>query len=348
MKPFRLPFVIWLLVPAVACSGGCARLKRAGGDNSLARCVGELNAIPEMAALLKSRSRDNGEARGQSDERPFEGMQVALVMSGMIRGHADPDEDLDDWCYTENSPENFDKLVAAIKQNGLPPTVDFISARGMDAALVEQWLRSGNLIGTTSYSRMKARNKSADARAFIDDVARNEALLAPLWEKYPHRARYFRYPRQKTSRDAQKREQIAAYLKERGYTEVIATIDARDSSFAETYCAALAKGEQPCASLVKEHFKTLLLDTTVKAREAGRRAAGYDIKHVLIVGANQLTCDYLSEVLAWYKRLGARFISLADALADPFYSKVDQKGRPVARSITRETTRMQLEAAGRK
>jgi hypothetical protein len=348
MRPFRLILIIALAASASACLGSCARLKRTGVDHSLSRCVEELNAIPEMAALLKARSRENGEAKGRSEDRPFEGMEVALIVSGMIRGHADPDEDLDDWCYAENSPENFNKLVAALKQNSLPPTVDFISARGMDPLLVEQWLKSGNLIGTTSYNRMKARKRNSTAKMFIDDVARNEEALAPLWEKYPHPARYFRYPRQETSRDTQKREQIAAFLKDRAYTEVVATIDARDAMFAETYCAALAKGEQSCANLVKEHFKTLLLDTTLKAREVGRQVAGYDIKHVLIVGANHLTCDYLSEVLAWYRRLGARFISLGDALRDPFYSRLDQKGRPAARSIARETARRQLQAAAGK
>jgi hypothetical protein len=47
-------------------------------------------------------------------------------------------------------------------------------------------------------------------------------------------------------------------------------------------------------------------------------------------------------LIAYYRSLGARFISLDEALTDPLYSIADEKGRPAARAIMRETRRGQL------
>ena len=118
--------------------------------------------------------------------------------------------------------------------------------------------------------------------------------------------------------------------------------------FSDIYCAALARGDETCANLIKQDFKTLLLDTTLKTRLATKSRTGYDVKLILTVGVNQFTCEYLTDVLAWYQNLGARFISLDDALRDPLYSTVDEKGRPVARAILRETRRLQIESINAK
>ena len=98
----------------------------------------------------------------------------------------------------------------------------------------------------------------------------------------------------------------------------------------------------PMENLVKAKFKSLLLDTTLRARAAAKSRAGYDVKHILMIGANQFTCDNLGELLAYYRSLGAHFISLDEALKDPIYSIVDEKGKPAARAIMREVKRRQL------
>jgi peptidoglycan-N-acetylglucosamine deacetylase len=307
----------------------------------MAKCLEELGRIPEVSALLKSQARENTD-----QPRPLEGLEIALTIDGMILSHSDPVDDIDNWCENENSVANLDKLIAALRDNHIPPTVDFVVGKEIDKKMLERWLQSGNLIGNMTYSRIKV--KKSDTQTFIEDVMLNDKTLAPLLEKYPAAKRYFRYPRLKLSRDAQSREQIKEFLKASCYTVAMATIEVPDFRFSDIYCAARARGNETCANFIKQHFKTLLLDTTLKTRTVTKNRTGYDVKLIWTISVNQFTCDYLGEVLAWYQNLGARFISLDEALRDPLYSSVDEKGRPVARAILRETRRMQIESVNAK
>jgi hypothetical protein len=326
-----------IILLAAFLAAYCKQKKASALKPPMAKCLEEMERIPEVSALLKSQARDYAD-----DKRPLEGLEIALTINGMIRSQSNPEDDIDNWCENENSVANLDKLIAALKHNRMPPTVDFVVGQAIDKTMLERWLSSGNLIGNMTYSRIKA--KKSEAQKFIDDIILNDKTLAPLLEKYPASKKYFRYPRLKLSRDAQSREQIKEFLKSSGYTVAMATIEAPDVHFSDIYCAARARGNDSCANLIKENFKMLLLDTTLKTRMATRNRTGYEVKLILTVGVNQFTCDYLGEVLAWYQSLGARFISLDEALQDPLYSSVDEKGRPVARAILRETRRLQIES----
>jgi hypothetical protein len=336
----RIALAITILVAAFLAVY-CKQKKADVAKTPMAKCLEEIDRIPEVAGLLKSQAREYA-----GEPRPLEGLEIALTFNGMIRSQSDPEDDIDNWCENENSVANLDQLIRALKENKIPPTVDFVVGQAIDYEMLNRWLQSGNLIGNMTYSRTKA--KKSQTQKFIDDVMLNDKMLAPLLEKYPTSKKYFRYPRLKLSRDAQSREQIKEFLDANGYTVAMASVEALDAHFSDIYCAARARGNETCVNFIKQSFKMLLLDTTLKTRAATKNRTGYDVKLILIVGVNQFTCDYLGEVLAWYQNLGARFIALDEALRDPLYSSVDEKGRPVARAILRETRRMQIESVNPK
>jgi hypothetical protein len=190
-----------------------------------------------------------------------------------------------------------------------------------------------------TYSRKKARKRAA--QDFIEDVARNDRLLAEYGQPRG-RHNYFRFPYLKPNRDPQTRDQVRAYLKKHNYLEVSGTIDCQDNRFSQLSCAAQARGDQTCVNLIKANFKTLLLDKTLKARRAAKKLADRDVKHILIVGATQFTSDNLSEILAWYRSLGVKFITLEEALRDPFHTALDEKGRLAGRTVIGKVKRQQL------
>jgi peptidoglycan/xylan/chitin deacetylase (PgdA/CDA1 family) len=236
----------------------------------------------------------------------------------MVTSEANPETNVDDLCYTQDTRENFDRLVKALADNDMPATVTFIAGRSFDPVLETEWLKSGNLVGNFTFDGRKA--KKGNEQELVENIARNDHLLASVWKAFPPKKKYFRHPHPKTMSDAQDRVVIAAYLKQNGYVEASSTIESPDPLFSEMYCDARAKGNTECANLIKANFFSLLLDKTLKARADARDAAGREIKHVLAIRASQLTCDTLAEMLVWFKGLGARFISLEDALSDPFYA----------------------------
>jgi len=303
----------------------------------MTKCQEELERIPRIGAWLKSRGRQ----LEQADSHPLEGMEIALTINRMVRDKVDPESDEDDLCYTENTIENFNKLVDALKKNDIPPTVDFVVGHALDPGVQEAWLRSGNLIGNMTYSREKP--KKATAEAFIESVNRNDEQLGPLWAKFPPKQKYFRFPGLTLDKDEHKLEQIRSYLNQKGYVEVPATIDAWDDLISQSYCGALARGDHACASFIKAAFKSSLLERAVRAREAALTISGREIKHILLIKSNQLTCDLLGEMLAWYKALGARFIPLDEALRDPFYSSSNVTA--LGKQVIEETERALLSNA---
>lgn len=326
--------IVAIILSSALLSGGCSPSKSAhAAKPEMTRCQEEINTIPEVAAAsLKTRNKRPGDA-----EESIEGVEIALTINRMVRTKIEPDRDQDDWCYTENTVENFRKLVNALKENVIPPTVDFIAGSSLDQPLQEEWLRSGNLIGSMTYAERSVKKRTA--QEFISDWGKNEAALAPLWSKFERKQKYFRFPGLKVGIDQKPRE-IRAFLKQNGYVEVPATIDSRDDSFSQSYCAALARGDNVCANFITATFKSVLLDKTIKARAAAVKLAGRDVKHILMIQANQLTCDLLDELLRWYKAMGVRFISLDEALRDPFYATEDVTNK--AKQIIRETKRAQL------
>jgi peptidoglycan/xylan/chitin deacetylase (PgdA/CDA1 family) len=331
MKYLSIAIISTLLFQSAGCSS--SRSVTAARP-SVSKCKEELNTIPEVAALLRAKGKQTDE----SNSRPLEGMQIALTLNRMVRNKIDPDANADDACFTENTRENFDRLVKALKENNMPQTVDFIVGHTLDLDLQEEWLRGGNLIGNMTFSRWKP--KKGTAQEFIDNIERNEQALAPLWEKFPQKRKYFRYPGLRLDSDRQKVGQIRAYLKQKGYSEVPATIDAKDGLFSQSYCAAIARGDHDCANFIKATFKSILLDKSIKARAAAKNIAGHEIKHVLMLRANQLTCDMLADVLSWYKALGAEFITLDEALSDSFY--MGESAMSLSNAIIEETIREQI------
>jgi peptidoglycan/xylan/chitin deacetylase (PgdA/CDA1 family) len=327
--------ILAIIVVLVFLSSGCAPSKNAqAAKPEMTRCQQELNTIPEMAAAAaKARGKRTDEA-----EEPVEGMEIALTINRMVRSKVEPELDQDDWCYTENTPENFRKLLSALKDNGVPPTVDFLAGDSLDQTVQEEWLRSGNLIGSMTYAGTSL--KKWTAQDFIDTLIRNEQALAPLWSKFERKQKYFRYPSLKLGLDQQRPREIRAFLKQNGYVEVPATIDSRDDYFSQPYCAALARGDKVCASFIAATFKSFMLDKTRKARLAARKIAGRDVKQIMMIQANQLTSDLLDELLRLYKAMGVRFVSLDDALHDPFYATEDVT--TTANQINWETRRAQL------
>ena len=324
-----------MLVGGSACKLG-RKAKAERGPAS--KCLDRLDSIPMLSATLKSRARNDAERQ----DRPFEGLEIALTINNMIRGAPNPEAEIDSWCEFQNTPANFDKLVSALKANDMPPTVSFVSGRLADPEVIRRWIESGNLIGNMTYTKRKARKRPA--QELINDIARNEQFL----EKFLSRDEdiYFRYPATKASRDPQTREEVKAFISKKHYLVSPATIDGYSRDFNELYCQALAGGYQQCVNLAKAHFKSLLLESTTKARALAKREAGYDVKHILSVEANQFLCDNLADILAWYKSLGARFIPLKEALKDPFYERSDDKGRSAARVVMTRTLRSHLGAGG--
>jgi peptidoglycan/xylan/chitin deacetylase (PgdA/CDA1 family) len=318
------------LVAVLVLSSACQNKRAEAQKPPLSKCREELSAIRDARGALQSRKQDE-----QSPVESIDGLEVALTVNGMIASSVDPSADLDDWCYSQNTKENFDKLVAALRDRGVSSAVAFVTGSRTDSTLAGEWLKSGHLLGNMTFHRRKLVKSTVEE--FTNDIAENDALIAGLTRQPKPPVRYFRYPDGRSNRDAEKRAAVSSWLKKNGYREAPATIDARDHRFSQVYCAALARGDQSCANYVKAVFVSVLMERTARARKVADGLAGHPAKQFLAIGANQLICDALGEILDAYRAKGVRLIPLDEALRDPLYATGDiwESVRMINRSARR-------------
>jgi len=320
MRHMQSLVICLITVSFLLFSSGCHKQAPYSSSNQKTRCLTEVESIPEMTSLVRSRNHD----AFPSTERPIEGLEMALTINGMIRGSSDPELDEDYICNNESRRENFDKIINALKETNLPPTVAFVSGRHFDPVLGQEWIRSGQLIGSLTFSRSKATQRSP--QEYIADISRNEDLLSNIWTLTPGSKKYFRYPRLKASQNIEASKTIQDYLQGRNFITVPATIDGRESKFTEFYCAAVMKGDRACIATIKMNYLELLKDTSSRARKIARDVSGSNCRHIMMIEANQFSCDNLLEIINWLKNQGVRFIPLEEALRDPFYSRKTEGG----------------------
>jgi hypothetical protein len=306
MKQLCLILIVSLSLLAPGC-------KRKGEDPATAKCNEALRTIPEMAGFLRSH-------HGVASAAPpvsLQGVEIALTVDWSFESETNPAEKEDDWCYPTSSEDKLNNFLQALKDNGIPPTVNFVVGSSLDPSVEERWLQTGNIAGNLTFDRPRPKTNAA---GLINDISKNDALLVALWAKYPPPRKYFRYPGFRTPNDPGDRQSTENYLEKAGYTTAPATIDGKDDKFAQIYCAATARGDAECASVIVDDYYQLLRDSIARARAVASKTAGRDIKQIMVVETNKFTCDNLKEILARLETEGVHFIKLDDALRDSFYA----------------------------
>jgi len=135
--------------------------------------------------------------------------------------------------------------------------------------------------------------------------------------------RYFRHPYLDTGRDLGTRQEAEAFLIARGYRIAPVTVDAWDWMYARVYEDARKRGD---AALQQELLRSYLSYTDAVFaydEQLSKELAGYEPKQILLLHANQLEADHVSELVEVIRKRGYRFISLEDALSDQVYSLPD-------------------------
>ena len=302
-------FLCLVVISMLLASAGC----KPKFDPSILRCNEDLNTIPEMALFLKNhRGAPSGAGSGS-----LQGIEIALTFDWSFESETNPAEKEDDWCYPTTSDDKVNHCLEALKDNGLPPSVNFVVGSSLDPAVELRWLQDGNQAGNLTFNRPRPKT---DWPGWIDDLSKNDGLLSGLWARYPPPQKYFRYPGYRAPEDQQARQAVGNFLQKAGYEIAPATIDGKDDRFAQIYCAAVARGDSKCAATIVDDYYQLLRDTILKARVDASKAAGHDIKQIMAVETNKFTCDNLKEILGRLKDEGVRFIRIEDALHDSFYA----------------------------
>ncbi|MFN4175642.1 polysaccharide deacetylase family protein [Phenylobacterium sp.] len=199
------------------------------------------------------------------------------------------------------------------------------------------WRRAGHPLGNHTWSHLRL---TADSAAVFEvDIVRNE----PLLEARMGRAdwRWFRYPYLAEGETPEVRARTRAFLKARGYRIASVTLDFADWAYNEPYARCRDKGDAAAVAALEARYLASAAESLERARALSHRLHGRDIPYVLLMHLGAFDARMAPRLLALYRSKGVRFVSLAEAEADPFY-RSDVEIAPTAEPLT-----LEAEARGR-
>lgn len=222
-----------------------------------------------------------------------------------------------------------DKILSGIKRHQIP-AVGFVNESLLyvpgetDArvALLKAWVDAGVELGNHTFSHMGF--KGAPLARYEDDFVRGDALTKILMGQKGQKPRYFRHPFLQTGDTQELEQSFEEFIAERGYRVAPVTVDTLDWMFLAAYSKARARADAGELDRVSEEylkFAGLKLDFCEKV---STELFGRNVKHILLLHANELNADNFDALVKVYKDRGYDFVSLEQALGDPVYGQPDK------------------------
>jgi peptidoglycan/xylan/chitin deacetylase (PgdA/CDA1 family) len=187
--------------------------------------------------------------------------------------------------------------------------------------LLRLWFIKGFDLGNHTFSHPDYNHVSYSQ--FVNDIENNEPLLKKLMKEHNNTLVYFRHPYLHRGKSKVKADSLAEYLRRRNYVEAPVTIDNAEWIFAAAYDSVLkTKDEKQRISVGNEYIT--YMESKVKYYERqSDKLFGRNISQILLIHANSLNSDFMTDLLQMFVNRGYSFISLSKALEDKAYQTTD-------------------------
>ena len=211
-------------------------------------------------------------------------------------------------------------ILATLKEAKIPEIYGFINAGKLeknpeDIEFLKLWREAGQPLGNHTYTHMNF-NESTVA-AFEENIEKNESILKTLMDgKDWH---WFRYPYLWEGDTLEKRRAVRAYLKEHGYRIAQVTMDFEDYAWNGPYARCMAKKDEKAIAWLKQSYLDTASEYFALDQKMTQQIFGREIKHVLLMHVGAFDAVMLPELLRQMKKEGYKFVTIAEAEADPAY-----------------------------
>ncbi|GAB00619.1 MULTISPECIES: polysaccharide deacetylase family protein [Acinetobacter] len=194
--------------------------------------------------------------------------------------------------------------------------------------LVAEWGKQGHQIGNHSELHLNLNKDHISSQQYIAGIQRAEQVFRPLtgWT-----ARY-RFPFLKEGNTLEKRDRVAAYLKQHHYQSGAVSIDASDWFYNQKYIAYQKQGQTQYLKKLKQAYIAHLLDRAAYYDQLAIETLSYSPKHVLLLHVNAINAAFLNDVIQTFQAHDWQLIDSEQAYSDALYQK-NAKILPAGESI---------------
>ena len=213
--------------------------------------------------------------------------------------------------------KRFRQILETLIQNQVPAT-GFVVAGAIEPGQW-QWLeafkQAGNIIGNHSYSHKKLGRTPVNV--YIDDVKKADAILAPLMSS----PKYYRYPYLSQGAGTKKYTIFRDYLASHDYVIAPVTIISNDSRFNLQFLNIPWRERKKYIESYRRRYLNHVWYETRQAEQRTEKIAHRPVKQILLIHMNTLNSYFLGDLIHMYRRHGYKFITLPQALKDPYYQR---------------------------
>lgn len=212
--------------------------------------------------------------------------------------------------------ERFTMALETLRQYKVPAT-GFVVTHYIEKdqwQLLEQFQQDGHVIANHTDTHLSLNRSSTDR--FIDNIQTADNVLQPF---FTDQTKYFRYPFLATGRGCKKKLAVRDYLHNQHYTIVPVTIDAKDYKFNSSYYRIPYRQRSKRLNSLKRRYLAFIQRQINKAERKADKKMGRPIKHIFLIHMNTLNALVLGDIIELFHQNGYEFITLAQALQDPYY-----------------------------
>jgi lysophospholipase L1-like esterase len=213
-----------------------------------------------------------------------------------------------------------DRIVAALAARHAPAFGFVNGGFGIDdpqsPTVLAHWRAAGLPLGNHGFDhRNLDRN---DAPGFIAQIAKNEAVIAPLMAGQDWR--WFRYPYLAEGDNSAKRDAVRGWLAAHGYKAAAVTMSFGDYAWNDAFARCAGKHDDGAILTLERSYLDAAKSEALRVTALSRAATGRDVPLVLLMHLGAFDARLIDRLLDQYVALGYRFVSLDAAESDPFYA----------------------------
>lgn len=218
-------------------------------------------------------------------------------------------------------PAVVHSILETLKREKMPPIYGFVNGFRVEQYpyqihILEAWQAAGNPLGNHTWSHPEF-DKLTVAQ-YETNIARNEPLLrklAPAGEWH-----WFRFPYLEEGNTVEKREQLRAWLSQRGYRVAEVSMDFQDYNWNDSYARCAVKHNDAAIQSLHDSYLAAADESIRVYRGIAQQLYQRDVPYVLLLHVGAFDARMLPELIALFRARGFTFVTLQEAMADPIYS----------------------------
>jgi peptidoglycan/xylan/chitin deacetylase (PgdA/CDA1 family) len=221
------------------------------------------------------------------------------------------------------------QTISALQAAKVPPATGLVNAAALEsepqsAPVLRLWRQAGFPLGNHTFSHMNLAQHTVDE--YQTEILRNEPVLAE------HAAgtdwHWFRYPFLSEGETPEKRAAVRSFLAAHGYKLATVTMMFGDWLYSEPYARCMARNDHAAVSEMEKDYLDAAGQGIGYYRALSSSLYGRDIPYVLLLHIGAFEARTLPKLLDLYRSRGFEFVSLEQAMRDPYYEGFVDPGRP--------------------